>query len=291
MTGCRFGWLPLVLLPALLPAQGYAYEETFERTVPAEGITALTVRNHNGEVDVKADDRPEIRIRATKRVKRGDPADAAGLARRIEIAVETNGSELSVSTRVDGSSTDRQDWVDALFSLDWLFNPGKGGASVDYDITVPARLAVAVSNTNGNAEIAGVEGKIKATTVNGNVVCARARGGIEARTVNGNVSAEAVEGGVDAGTVNGSIEVRLVGPQVGACELGTVNGSIELDVPGSAAVDIDARTVNGKIVSELPLAVQGEVSKRRIKGQLNGGGPQVKLETTNGSIQIGDAGR
>ena len=39
----------------------------------------------------------------------------------------------------------RRNKVDAVFSLDWLFSLAKGGASVEYTISVPVRLDVVPS--------------------------------------------------------------------------------------------------------------------------------------------------
>jgi DUF4097 and DUF4098 domain-containing protein YvlB len=57
-------------------------------------------------------------------------------------------------------------------------------------------------------------------------------------------------------------------------------------VPATFRANLDASTTNGSIRSDLPVTVSGQINRRSLRGALNGGGPELELETTNGSIQI-----
>jgi hypothetical protein len=285
MVRQTIGWAFLLLLP-VAPAWGYTHEELVERTVPATGIATLSVRNINGSISVQAWDRPEIQIKAKKVVKRSDKESAEELARKIEIAIETVGDRVEVETRAEGSKHRAEDWVDAFFSLDWLFSLSRGGASVEYTLSVPARLDVDLGTTNGNVEVGVLEGRAEIGTVNGNVEVEGLKGRLDAHTVNGNITARALEGAAEAETVNGNIEAEFVRGKVQECDFETVNGNIEVRLPESVQADLDAKTVNGSIVSELPLSLKGEIKKHHIQGQLNGGGPRLEFSTTNGGIEI-----
>jgi hypothetical protein len=61
---------------------------------------------------------------------------------------------------------------------------------------------------------------------------------------------------------------------------------IQVTLPENVRADLEANTTNGSVTSELPLSLQGEISKRRMEGKINGGGPLLKLRTTNGGISI-----
>lgn len=284
MVRRTIGWAFLLLLP-LAPAWGYTHEELVERTVPAAGIAILSVKNINGSISVQAWDKAEIQIQAKKVVKRSSKEAAEAMARKVEIAIETTGDRLEVETRAEGSRHG-EDWVDAVFSLDWLFSPSRGGVSVAYTISVPARLDVDLGTTNGNVEVGVLEGRAEVGTVNGNVEVEGLKGGLDAQTVNGNISARALGGKAEAQTVNGNIEARFLGERIQSCDFETVNGSIEVSLPEGVQADLDAETVNGSIVSELPLSLKGEINKHHIQGRLNGGGPRLEFSTTNGSIEI-----
>ena len=65
-----------------------------------------------------------------------------------------------------------------------------------------------------------------------------------------------------------------------------------LRLPDDAKADVLATWTNGGInVSDVKIDVT-EQSRRRFEGRLNGGGPLIELQTTNGGIRIrprGDA--
>jgi DUF4097 and DUF4098 domain-containing protein YvlB len=76
------------------------------------------------------------------------------------------------------------------------------------------------------------------------------------------------------------------GVAAGGIRAETVNGVIELTLPASANADVQATCVNGRVSVE-GLKIDGpESTRRRVEGRLNGGGPKVVLETTNGRIQL-----
>jgi DUF4097 and DUF4098 domain-containing protein YvlB len=57
-------------------------------------------------------------------------------------------------------------------------------------------------------------------------------------------------------------------------------------MPSSAKADVHATCVNGRIAVD-GLKLDGpETTRRRVEGRLNGGGPKVTLETTNGGIRL-----
>ena len=69
-----------------------------------------------------------------------------------------------------------------------------------------------------------------------------------------------------------------------SCE--TTTGTISVTVPRDAKARISARVTNGAInTSDLQLAVT-EQSRRRLDASIGGGGPSIRLETTNGAISI-----
>lgn len=56
-------------------------------------------------------------------------------------------------------------------------------------------------------------------------------------------------------------------------------------MPDGFAARLEAETVHGDIQTDLPITVRGRIGKE-LSGDLNGGGPTVRLETTNGGISI-----
>jgi hypothetical protein len=73
----------------------------------------------------------------------------------------------------------------------------------------------------------------------------------------------------------------------GGVKLACTNGGIKLSLPADARASVSARITNGGIVTDgLAFETRGSSSRRRLDGDLNGGGPRISLEGTNGGIRI-----
>jgi hypothetical protein len=133
-----FGMLSIVLAVATSSALAYTQEEVVQRTIPAAGVSALSVSTVNGAISVQPWDKAEIYIEAIKRVRHSSQEAAEHYARQSEIAVETKGDVLEVRTVMPPQQESR-DWGEWFFSLDWLFEWRAWEASVSYAISTPPR--------------------------------------------------------------------------------------------------------------------------------------------------------
>jgi len=128
---------------------------------------------------------------------------------------------------------------------------------------------------------------VRLTTVNGGIELAGLTGRVTAEATNGGIKAHDVSGAIDASTTNGGVEVDLAAVADSGVKLGCTNGGIRLRLPSSAKATISARVTNGGInTNGLNLETSGEASRRRLDGRINGGGPRIDLEGTNGGIRI-----
>jgi DUF4097 and DUF4098 domain-containing protein YvlB len=200
----------------------------------------------NGGITVRSWDRQEVRVQARVRATARDAARARAIA--SEVSVETRPG----SARATGPRTERNE-----------------GWSVSYEVWVPRAT---------NLTLASVNGGIRAADVSGN---------IEVTTTNGGIDLSGVSGDVRGSSTNGGITVNLVGRTWSGAglDLRTTNGGVRVSLPEGYSADLEARTVNGGINSEIPLTVQGRIG-RSVNAQINGGGPPVRLRTTNGGITI-----
>ncbi|HEX9160706.1 MAG TPA: DUF4097 family beta strand repeat-containing protein [Thermoanaerobaculia bacterium] len=231
-------------------------QEPFDRTVDVRPGSPVSIENVNGRITVTSWDQPRVRIHAMKKADAREVLDKIGIDVRIADGV-------SVVTRMPRRND--SGFFDFLFGND-------GNASVEYDVTVPRSADLKVDNTNGAISVSDVSGRIELGTTNGRIEAVRCSGAVNASTTNGAIRAELLQ--VSAGK---------------GMELETTNGSITLTVPPSFAATLEAETTNGSIRTDLPVTTRS-FSRRELRGTLNGGGPNLSLHTTNGSIEIRSSG-
>lgn len=260
----RHRLIPVVFAVAALVAAAPAFavqiEERFDRTYDLGAGGSIAVANVNGSVQVEAWDRDEVRVEAVKKVKSGSRSKAEDVMGKVEVAVEQRGSHLEIDTKVPRNG-------DSGF-LDWLVG-NDSSAQVTYQIHVPRSTDVEVDTVNGKVRITGVAGRVEANTTNGGIEMADLRGSVQ------------------AGTTNGGIDVELTEVADGRdMRLSTTNGGISLRLPRDVRASVDADTTNGGIDIDGLRADVRSRGRRHVDADLNGGGPEIRLTTTNGGIRI-----
>ena len=241
-----------VALTVASTASADKLQETFDRTVDVRSGAAISLENTNGRIVVTSWDQPRVRIHAIKK------AEAREVMDKLSVEVRGGGDNLSIVSRMPNKG-------DGF--LDFLFGNG-GNSSIEYELTVPRSADLKLENTNGSITVSDVTGNI------------------ELGTTNGRIEANRCAGTMSASTTNGSIRGELLQVTQGVpMEFETTNGSIAIVVPPSFAATVNADTTNGSIRTDLPVTTKS-FSRRELRGTLNGGGPQLSLHTTNGSIEI-----
>lgn len=248
----------IVALALAASAAASTLQETIDRTFDVRPGARFTLENTNGHINVKSWDEARVRVVAQKRVESRD-ADAAKKAfgeLKIEPVVSADG--VHVTTHYPRRN-------EGIF--DWLAGSNVS-MTVNYEITVPRNMNVDLDNTNGGIDVADVRGSMHISNTNGHIELLRCAGDVDAETTNGHVKAELAE--VSAKGVR----------------LESTNGRISVTLPRTISARVDAETTNGRINSDLPITTT-KFEKTSIRGTINGGsGADVKLRTTNGSIDI-----
>lgn len=138
--------------------------------------------------------------------------------------------------------------------------------SVDFDVRVPRGVRFVARTVNGRVEAKALEADTEVHTVNGDVLLS---------------TNHAAQGD----TVNGTIDAT-VGRIDSASRFSTVNGEITLAMPSCVRARVHATTRNGSIRSEFPLAVRGVSPVREAQGNIGRGGPELIVDTVNGTIRL-----
>jgi len=214
----------------------------------------LEISNVNGKIDVQPGTGTTVEVVAEKSARAASVEAAKDAVGRIEIQESVSPSKVRIETKVQRRSG-------GLF--------GGWNQEVRYMVKVPASVDVRLTTVNGGIELAGLTGRVTA------------------EATNGGIKAHDVSGAIDASTTNGGVEVDLAAVADSGVKLGCTNGGIRLRLPSSAKATISARVTNGGInTNGLNLETSGEASRRRLDGRINGGGPRIDLEGTNGGIRI-----
>ena len=259
-----------------------------DQTVQVAKGTKLDVNNFAGDVNVKVWDKDAVRVE----VNNSD---------RETVDIRQGEQTLTIRAR----------------SL-------RGGRprSLDYTISVPSWMAVAVAGTyadvnlegvgadvsvettHGDVKVRGGSGFVSLKSVQGEITLEKAKGRVEVRAVNesihladinGDLSAESTNGSiildridsgnVDLYTVNGNISYDGAIKDKGLYRLTTHNGLIAMPIADKANASLTVRTYNGGFRSTFPI---GDPDKRnkRFTVTLGNGSAHVELESFGGTISL-----
>jgi DUF4097 and DUF4098 domain-containing protein YvlB len=163
-------------------------------------------------------------------------ANDTDAVQRTHIDVTRDGDQLTVHTRYEEGSG-------------WFSR--HNGASVAYDISVPARVNIDVNNVSGSVQIRGIAGNIAIREVSGRVEAA-------------------------VGAVNGSRHVRI----------SSVSGAIDVSMAKNSDVRVEGKTVTGAIQTFFPADVRKGFVGESLNGRVGTGSASMSLEAVSGSITI-----
>ena len=211
----------------------------------------VEISNVNGKIRVDPSTGNTVEVVAEKTAKAASDEAAKAALERIEISEDVSPAVIHIETHLQRSGG-------------WF----GGNGSVLYTVRVPASAEVKFSTVNGGIEVTGLKGRITAEATNG---------GVTARDVGGTI---------DASTTNGGVDVELTEVGDGGAKLECTNGGIKLRLPSDAKANITASITNGGIEASGLKIDTTESTRRRLEGRLNGGGPPIRIEGTNGGIRI-----
>lgn len=148
--------------------------------------------------------------------------------------------------------------------------------------------AASVATSGGDIEIGAVSGEIEMRTSGGDINLEQAGGAVSAGTSGGDIQIGNVIGSLNARTSGGDIEAVFSGAEAsGGGELRTTGGDVVVYLPADAQVEIDANAMGGGVSSEFEGAeTRRSAGRGSLDLSLNGGGPELVLRTTGGSIEI-----
>ena len=263
-------------------------DSTFERTLNVSGQPDLYVSTGSGNIKVTPGGGGG-QIHVVGHVHAGWNAfgDISSRVQRIvdhpPIAQEGNAVRI-------GDTHDRE-----------LYN----NLSIDYEITVPADVALNLHSGSGDIEVDRVGRYLSASSGSGNVRAHGVHGAsslesgsgdleledegpgaVKARTGSGTIRVHGLNGGFNARTGSGDIEAE--GHLQGASTISTGSGDVRLHLSSDSHFTLEGSTGSGDIRVHMAglVAANSDTSRHHVTTEVNGGGPPLEIRTGSGSIEI-----
>jgi len=140
------------------------------------------------------------------------------------------------------------------------------------------------------------------TTNNGNITVTNVSGEMEVTNTNGGIRMSNVSGSVVANTVNGPVVVSFKSIDTkAAMAFTTLNGNVDVTFPAGLKANVKLKTDEGEIYTDFDVITdprkpvvtrtveKGMYSLKMddwVYGKIEGGGPEMMMKTTNGTIFI-----
>ena len=249
----------LAALVEIAPAREGKIKQEFHQTYKLSAKGTISLRNVNGDVQIKVWDKNDVQVDAVKYASDQEDMD------NLKIEVDVSADMIDIDTEYPKHEGDHQG----------------GETAVEYVLTVPKDVNIdEIKTVNGGIEIPGVSGEVRASTVNGTIKADGLVNTCELKTVNGSVEA-------GFATVPPEANVRLE----------SVNGALTIHLPDNVNANLRAKAQTGNLKSDFDLTLKGDGDTHSfvrigtsVKGTIGKGGAEIEMSTVNGSIRILKAG-
>jgi len=261
--------LLVVSIGLIFARQALAAEakEEFDKVIPAVGIESLSLSNENGQVEIYASDGDKIIIHAVKKVTGIFEGECKTLLQNIEIKVKQTSNEVEIK---------HSELNKLMYSQE-----------IQYTISLPAKISIDISTTNGAITCKDRLADVNLETTNGEVEVTNCSGKLHAETTNGEITAECTTGNANFESTNGSLHLKIKLADNGKIGAETTNGSIRLQIPKEVSAAFSAETTNGEITAnDFEEFLSFNKHHTHATGKFGSGSGTIKLETTNGGISI-----
>lgn len=257
--------LALSLLPGLILAASLSAQETKEirRDLPLAADGRVAIETYKGAVTVTGWDQQRVEVLASIEPDGSDDPSQPEKVRLTEVRIESSGNEVRIKSDYDAVK-EKQRW--------WKFDDGDYGTLplVRYTVRMPRGAALRLKDHKSRIDVRGLQGELDLDSYKGIVELADVPG-VRLKTYKGEVTVR-----FDRFERDSSLE--------------TYKGEITLELPARAGFDLDADTgKKGDLDSDFEIGMRASArhdDDHGYHGKVNGGGPELRLETYKGSFRI-----
>ena len=285
-------------------------EDTITKSFSVEPGGTLTLESDIGSIEVQAVEGNTLEVEVIRKVKTTSEERAKKILEDYEIEFSQSGKDVYIKAEYERhgwqkfwDSVSKRLRVKYIVSVPRIYNldlKTKGGSISVEDVEgkVSSRTSggslyfdhilgdVNGRTSGGSIKIGEVDGNIVVHTSGGSIRINIAKGDVDAHTSGGSITVEEVAGTIRARTSGGSVKAYISHQPESNCRLTTSGGSITVYMEEGIGVDVNARTSGGRVQTEFPVTLRGTIKKRSLKAKINGGGPELYLRTSGGSIYL-----
>ncbi len=276
-----------------------------ERTYRVSAGDRLEIRVAHADVTVESGATDEAQIEVFLQAR--DMERARRYFDDLRFEVEQQGNTVSVTTNQRPG-------------LNWSFNRN-GGARISVRVVVPERFEADLRLSHGDLELGSLAGRadirashgdvdvtslrgpaisfelshgdLQAERIEGETVTLRSsHGDMDLRTVlaasldagasHGDIRIDALEGRAELTDSHGDIAVRFI--KSNGFRIRNSHGDVDVQLPAGNPGDVQLSGASVRVASEF--GFEGTLRKDRAEGRINGGGPQMEVHTSHGSVTL-----
>lgn len=243
------------LIPCLLliAAAAHAADKRIHKTVPLAANGSVSVDTHNGTIVVNTWSQPTVDV--TARIEPGDWGSQDDV-NDTDVKVSASSSDVRIETDYSGVGS----------HITW-FGVTRNLPLVHYVISVPATARLSITDHNASVRVTGLRNDVRVNSHNGSVEVAD------------------LDGSADIETHNGDIRVGYRN-FARSSSFETHNGGIDIRLPAGAKFHVNASGHHMDVDSDFPTMVTRAPHEGRYVGDINGGGPELRVSTHNGSLRL-----
>jgi len=153
---------------------------------------------------------------------------------------------------------------------------------------------IEISDADGPLNLMSISGSKNFNRISGNMHLEQSSGSINISELNGNLKAKSGSGDITAiqnsgsfnfSSLSGQIDLKTALDGVEKSTLETESGDIFIAIPEHSRANLRIETKAGRINSRIPIKTDS-ASSNQIDGTIGGGGPEVRLWSESGSINL-----
>ncbi|MEX0330354.1 MAG: DUF4097 domain-containing protein [Puniceicoccaceae bacterium] len=294
--------------PGFLSAEGFTRE--IIREFDSGSIEKVDLQAQSAHVAVSSWDRGSVVVEVELYAKASDQAAADEIFDEAEVSIEEEEGVLAVVVKTkrknsswfsifkSSKSSGANITVKVPQDMDLHLKNGSGAVSVDA-ITGVLHFAtgsgsvsgsdltgeIQAKSGSGQINLVAVEGNIKVRTGSGSIKVSDMEGSLDAATGSGSVNAVGQISQFTAKTGSGSVRIESSVELVEDSKAATGSGGVKILLPPTAGFVLNAGVGSGSINCGFDL-VDPVAKKRSLDGATANGGPNLKISTGSGSINL-----